>query len=91
MSLYKFSWKYLDIMLMKSAKEIKDENKVTQRSRELPRAITVFCPLLYLYTQKISRQRRWLKVSAHPSLRGLRRLGCADTFRKCIKPPFHVA
>ena len=38
--------------------------------------------------QKIERLR---KVSTHVSLRGLRRLTGVDTFRKCIKPPFHRA
>ena len=31
------------------------------------------------------------KVSAHVSLRKLRRLTWIQTFRKCIKPPFHKA
>ena len=38
------------------------------------------------YMQKIKEQR---KVSAHVSMRGLRRLTWIDTFRKFIKPPLH--
>ena len=37
----------------------------------------------------IQKIKRWRKVSAHVSLRELRRLTWVDTFRKYIKPPFN--